>query len=120
MLDRDLATLYGVTTGNLNKAVKRNLDRIPDDFMFQLTKDEAESLRFQSGSIKRGQHSKYLPYVFLTGHFDALGDAQLTGCCRYQHSHHGSICSSKQQLLVYSVADAVGTTVLSNSEGVPS
>ena len=64
MLDRDLAPLYGVTTGNLNKAVKRNLDRFPDDFMFQLTKEEAETLRFQSGSLKQGEHFKYLPYAF--------------------------------------------------------
>jgi hypothetical protein len=55
MLDRDLAALYGVTTGNLNKAVQRNLDRFPPDFMFQLTPDEAEALRFQFGSLKRGQ-----------------------------------------------------------------
>ena len=64
MLDSDLAELYGVTTGNLNKAVKRNADRFPDDFMFQLAEDEYRALRFQSGSLKRGQHSKYLPHVF--------------------------------------------------------
>lgn len=64
MLDRDLASLYGVTTGNLNKAVKRNIERFPEDFMFQLTGKEANSLRFQFGSLKRGQHAKYLPYVF--------------------------------------------------------
>ncbi len=64
MLDRDLARLYGVTTGNLNKAVKRNQNRFPDDFMFQLTAAEWESLRFQFGSLKRGQHPKYLPYAF--------------------------------------------------------
>jgi len=64
MLDRDLAELYGVTTGNLNKAVSRNTDRFPDDFMIQLTKDELNSLRFQFGSLKRGQHAKYLPYAF--------------------------------------------------------
>lgn len=64
MLDRNLAGLYGVTTGNLNKAVKRNIERFPEDFMFQLTKDEAKTLRFQFGSLKRGQHPKYLPYVF--------------------------------------------------------
>jgi hypothetical protein len=64
MLDQDLAKLYRVTTGNLNKAVKRNLERFPEDFMFQLTKDEENSLRFQFGSLKRGQHAKYLPYVF--------------------------------------------------------
>lgn len=64
MLDRDLAALYGVTTGNLNKAVQRNSDRFPADFMFQLTTDEAEALSFHFGSLKRGQHFKYLPQVF--------------------------------------------------------
>lgn len=64
MLDRDLAGLYEVTTGNLNKAVKRNIERFPDDFMFQLTKNETDSLRFQFGSLKRGQHAKYLPRAF--------------------------------------------------------
>ena len=61
MLDRDLAALYGVTTGNLNKAVQRNAERFPPDFMFHPTTDEAEALRFQFGSLKRGQHFKYLP-----------------------------------------------------------
>jgi phage regulator Rha-like protein len=79
MLDSDLAELYGVETFNLNKAVKRNSERFPEDFMFQLTKEEADSLRFQTGILKtgekarsqpvefkrgRGQHRKYLPYVF--------------------------------------------------------
>ena len=64
MLDRDLAELYGVTTSNLNKAVKRNIERFPDDFMFQLTLEEAEASRFQIGILKRGQNIKYLPYVF--------------------------------------------------------
>jgi hypothetical protein len=64
MLDRDLAALYGVETKNLNKAVQRNLDRFPPDFMFQLTADEADGLRFQIGTLKRGQHFKYLPRVF--------------------------------------------------------
>lgn len=77
MLDRDLAALYGVTTSNLNKAVKRNLDRFPGDFMFQLTAEEAQSLRFHSGILKRGQHYKYLPYAF-TGQ----GVAMLSGILR--------------------------------------
>ena len=64
MLDRDLAALYGVETKNLNQAVRRNLDRFPADFMFQLTVDEADTLRFQFGTLKRGQHFKYLPYAF--------------------------------------------------------
>ncbi len=66
MFDRDLAALYGVTTGNLNKAVNRNIDRFPEDFMFQLTMEEADSLRFQIGISKttgRGGR-RYLPYAF--------------------------------------------------------
>jgi hypothetical protein len=64
MLDRDLARLYGVETKALNRAVQRNRDRFPADFMFQLTPEEYDSLRFQFGTLKRGQHSKYLPFVF--------------------------------------------------------
>ncbi len=67
MIDSDLAELYGVETKILNRGVRRNLERFPEDFMFQLTKDEEESLRIQFGTLKpsgRGQHRKYLPYVF--------------------------------------------------------
>jgi hypothetical protein len=66
MLDRDLAELYQVTTGNLNKAVKRNIRRFPLDFMFQLTKEEWNSLRFQIGILEtgRGKYTKFLPYAF--------------------------------------------------------
>jgi hypothetical protein len=54
LLDYDLAALYGVTTFNLNKAVKRNSDRFPVDFMFQLTAAEAENLKFQIGISRSG------------------------------------------------------------------
>ena len=66
MLDKDLAELYQVTTGNLNKAVKRNIRRFPSDFMFQLTKEEWDSLRFQIGILEtgRGKYTKFLPYAF--------------------------------------------------------
>jgi ORF6N domain-containing protein len=65
MLDRDLALLYGVETKILNKAVKRNFQRFPPDFMFQLTEDEAETLRFQIGTSNKGRGGRrYLPYVF--------------------------------------------------------
>ena len=66
LLDADLAELYGVETKALNQAVKRNTERFPDDFMFQLTESEADSLRSQKVTLKnrRGQHRKYLPYVF--------------------------------------------------------
>ena len=64
MFDRDLAELYGVLTKNLNKAVRRNLERFPEDFMFQITKEEVERSRFQIGTLNRGQNIKYLPFVF--------------------------------------------------------
>jgi phage regulator Rha-like protein len=64
MLDRDLAMLYEVESKVLNQAVKRNIHRFPDDFMFQLNKREADSLRSQFVTLKKGQHSKYLPYAF--------------------------------------------------------
>lgn len=65
MLDSDLAVLYGVETKNLNKAIKRNLERFPEDFMFRLTYEEAKSLRFHLGTSKEGRGGRrYLPFVF--------------------------------------------------------
>ncbi len=66
MLDSDLAMLYGVETKRLNEQVKRNLNRFPEDFMFQLTQDEAVRSRSQFATLntQRGQNIKYLPYAF--------------------------------------------------------
>lgn len=66
MLDKDLAEMYDVQTFRLNEAVKRNVSRFPDDFMFQLNRAEYDSLRSQFAMLKtgRGQHSKFLPYAF--------------------------------------------------------
>ena len=65
MLDRDLALLYAVETKVLNRAVKRNLQRFPSDFMFQLTAEEADSLRCPIGTSKKGRGGRrYFPYVF--------------------------------------------------------
>lgn len=66
MIDRDLATLYGIETKRLKEQVKRNLSRFPEDFMFELTETEYNSLRSQIATLKkgRGQHQKYLPSVF--------------------------------------------------------
>jgi hypothetical protein len=63
MLDRDLAQLYGVTTGNLNKSVNRNTERFPEDFMFQLTGEEFKNLKFHFGISSWGGTRK-LPRVF--------------------------------------------------------
>jgi hypothetical protein len=67
MLDRDLAKLYGVTTGNLNKAVKRNIERFPERYMFKITREEYyKILGFQNETLelKQGQYNKFTPYVF--------------------------------------------------------
>ena len=64
LLDADLARLYGVSTKILNQAVKRNVDRFPDDFMFQLTVKEAEASRSQFVTLKRGKNIKYRAYAF--------------------------------------------------------
>src|SRR5881394_796351 len=64
MLDSDLAALYGVTTGNLNKAVARNRDRFPADFCFRLRRDEARRLIFQFGISNTRGGRRHLPYAF--------------------------------------------------------
>lgn len=76
MLDFDLAGMYEVETKNLNKAVKRNIERFPEDFMFQLTKEELSNLRFQFGTSSWGG-SRYLPYAFTE-----QGVAMLSGILR--------------------------------------
>ena len=64
LIDSDLATLYGVTTGNLNKAVKRNVNRFPSDFMFQLEPEELANLKFQFGIPSWGGRRRSRPYLF--------------------------------------------------------
>lgn len=64
MIDKDLAELYGVETKQLKRQVNRNIQRFPEDFMFQLTEFEHQTLRRQFGTLKQGQHSKFLPYCF--------------------------------------------------------
>jgi hypothetical protein len=66
LLDTDLALLYDVSTKRFNEQVRRNLERFPADFMFQLTDEEWATLRSQFATLKsgRGQHHKYLPYAF--------------------------------------------------------
>jgi hypothetical protein len=66
ILDADLALIYGVPTKRLNEQIKRNADRFPPDFLFQLNAEETDSLRSQFATLKkgRGQHRKFLPYAF--------------------------------------------------------
>lgn len=78
LLDRDLATLYGVETRVLKQAVRRNRERFPDDFMFELTLKEQADLRSQNVILnKRGQHSKYRSFCFTQE-----GVAMLSGLIR--------------------------------------
>ena len=67
MIDSDLAEIYQVETKQLKRAVRRNIERFPPDFMFELTEKEVEFLRCQFGTLNsqgRGQHSKYFPFAF--------------------------------------------------------
>lgn len=75
MLDSDLARLYGMETRVLNQAVKRNIERFPEDFMFQLSKEESQNLISQIATsssrsqnvtlnVERGKNIKYMPYAF--------------------------------------------------------
>ncbi len=64
MLDRDLAALYEVETKQLKRQVRRNIERFPLSFMFELTAQEDENIRSQFGTLKRGSHSKYPPFAF--------------------------------------------------------
>ncbi len=82
MLDSDVAMLYHYETKNINKAVKRNLDRFPEDFCFQLTENEFQNLRFQFGTLNKKVNNgdvtrKYLPYVYTE-----QGIAMLSGVLR--------------------------------------
>ena len=67
LLDRDVASLYGVETKRVNEAVRNNPDKFPDEYIIELTKDEANSLRSKFSTLEpggRGQHSKYIPRAF--------------------------------------------------------
>jgi hypothetical protein len=64
MLDKELSELYGVSTKRLKEQVRRNLKRFPEDFMFELTWEEAESSRSQIATLKKGGNVKYLPFAF--------------------------------------------------------
>lgn len=64
MIDKDLARLYGVETKRLNEQVKRNIERFPEDYMFQLTPEEYLRSQIATLNSAQGQHLKYLPYAF--------------------------------------------------------
>ena len=81
MLDKDLAELYGVEVSQLNRQVKRNIERFPDDFMFQLTREECSRCQIGILNGSRGSNIKYLPYAFTEN-----GVAMLSGILRSSHA----------------------------------
>ncbi len=64
MLDKDLSELYGIETKRLKEQVRRNIERFPEDFMFELTDSEFHQVKYKVESSGRGEHSKYLPFAF--------------------------------------------------------
>jgi len=88
MVDADLAALYGVETGALNRAVKRNADRFPPDFMFQLTAEATENLRCQTGISSSGYGGRrYWAYAFTeqgVAIFSSIGFHVKEGAVRYR------------------------------------
>ena len=101
MLDSDLAELYEVETFNLNKAVKRNGSRFPEDFMFQLTAEEWAALRFQIGISNTGRGGRrFMPYfVHRTGCGDVFYRAQQRTGSASQYRDHEGICKSSRDCL---------------------
>lgn len=77
MIDKDLAVLYGVETKRINEQVRRNKERFPEDFMFQLTKEECSRSQFATLNVKQGENIKYMPYAFTE-----LGVAMLSSVLR--------------------------------------
>ncbi|MEO8769734.1 MAG: ORF6N domain-containing protein [Ferruginibacter sp.] len=92
MIDFDLAVLYQTETKFLKRAVNRNRKRFPGDFMFQLSAEEFESLRYQIGTLEtgRGQYAKYLPYAFTEG-------------CSYAKRHFKSDIAIKMNIAIMRV-----------------
>lgn len=96
MLDSDVAMLYQYTTKNINKAMKRNLDRFPEDFCFELTEREMSNLRFQNGTSNLENNyggRRYLPYVYTEQGISMLaGILKNEICSTSQYKHYESIC----------------------------
>lgn len=86
MLDRDLAELYEVETGALVRAMKRNADRFPEDFVFQLSEEEFENLRCQAGTSSQWGGRRYRPYAFTE-----QGIAMLSSVLRSKKAAHANV-----------------------------
>lgn len=125
MLDSDLAELYNVETKNLKRAVRANIERFPDDFMFELTKEEYDSLRCKNFTLKseenenalrcknftsnsgRGKHSKYPPFAFTRE-----GIAMLSGLLRSEIAVKANINIMRAFFQMQEALQIVGNTQL--------
>lgn len=109
MLDHDLADMYEVEVSQLKRQVRRNIDRFPQDFMFELTTDEVTAIRCQNGILKagRGQHSKYLPFAFTEE-----GVAMLSGLLRSKVAIQVNINIMRAFVAVRQVVAALQTSEL--------
>jgi hypothetical protein len=96
MLDRDLAQLYKVTTKAFNQAARRNRDRFPEDFMFQLTESESSALRSQFVTLEkgRGRYSKYTSLAFTELGIHALVGPSQQARSADEHPHHAGVCQT--------------------------
>lgn len=94
MLGEDLAFLYGIETKVLNQAVKRNIERFPNAFMFQINNEEFNALRSQLVTLEggRGKHRKYYPYVFLSRALPCFQQYFIANSGQGQHSNHEHFC----------------------------
>ena len=109
MLDSDLAEMYEVEVSQLKRQVRRNIDRFPKDFMFELTPEEVSSLRCQNGILQtgRGQHSKYAPFAFTEE-----GVAMLSGLLRSKIAIQVNINIMRAFVAVRQVVSALQTSEL--------
>ena len=109
MLDTDLAEMYEVEVSQLKRQVRRNIDRFPKDFMFELTPEEVSSLRCQNGILKsgRGQHSKYAPFAFTEE-----GVAMLSGLLRSKIAIQVNINIMRAFVAVRQAVSAIQTSEL--------
>ena len=109
MLDNDLAEMYEVEVAQLKRQVRRNIDRFPQDFMFELTPEEVASLRCQNGILKkgRGQHSKYAPFAFTEE-----GVAMLSGLLRSKIAIQVNINIMRAFVAVRQAVSALQTSAL--------
>jgi len=100
MLDSDLAELYGVPTKAFNQAVKRNRERFPDDFMFQLAKDEKDEVVTNCDHLKLLKFSPNLPFAFTNHRLNYMGPRRLASHCRKLEINYSELTGIRQKAVI--------------------